>query len=268
MDYHIGADHKGMRGGVAASVSECLACSIFCGQLWRGNQSRKKKGKKFGPNEGNTCGIGKGIVHIRQDSILNSVYCVSSGKRTGIMDTWADAGDACQGIDSSQVIKIHVSPVNWRRQHYVAYVVFEGLAPRIYGSWEEVEPLVKGIPGNVHQDFIERRKAECAYVLAFAMGTLRILPARHDTRQQAPAPASPMPEALVTTFASVSDDFLGAEWHVVFKGKRPGVYPAWNFVVTQTKGISCAIFQRFPSRADAEAAYRQAAEDGYVVAIL
>jgi hypothetical protein len=28
-------------------------------------------------------------------------------------------------------------------------------------------------------------------------------------------------------FRTVNDSFLGAEWHVVFKGKRPGVYPAW-----------------------------------------
>jgi len=27
--------------------------------------------------------------------------------------------------------------------------------------------------------------------------------------------------------ASAEEIFLGAEWHVVFKGKHPGVYPAW-----------------------------------------
>jgi hypothetical protein len=36
-----------------------------------------------------------------------------------------------------------------------------------------------------------------------------------------------MPEAMMESFAGADDDFLGAEWHVVFKGKRPGVYPAW-----------------------------------------
>jgi len=36
-----------------------------------------------------------------------------------------------------------------------------------------------------------------------------------------------MPEATMTAFAASAEDFLGAEWHVVFKGRRPGVYPAW-----------------------------------------
>jgi Caulimovirus viroplasmin len=37
-----------------------------------------------------------------------------------------------------------------------------------------------------------------------------------------------------------------------------------NFAATQMKGVSKATFKKFPSKADAEAAYRQAVEDGYV----
>ena len=37
-----------------------------------------------------------------------------------------------------------------------------------------------------------------------------------------------------------------------------------NFATTQTKGISKATFKKFPSKADAEAAYRQAVEGSYV----
>jgi len=37
-----------------------------------------------------------------------------------------------------------------------------------------------------------------------------------------------------------------------------------NFVATQTKGVSSAIYQKFPSKVDAEATYRQAVEDGHV----
>lgn len=35
------------------------------------------------------------------------------------------------------------------------------------------------------------------------------------------------PEALMQAFYAVEDDFLGAEWHVVFKGKHLVVYLAW-----------------------------------------
>ncbi|KAI0281133.1 hypothetical protein BGY98DRAFT_932225 [Russula aff. rugulosa BPL654] len=87
---------------------------------------------------------------------------------------------------------------------------------------------------------------------------------RYNTGQQVPAQAMPMPEELMAAFASASDNFLGAEWYVVFKGKRPGVYPAWNFAATQTKGVSNSIFNKFSSKADAEAAYRRALDDDYV----
>jgi hypothetical protein len=86
---------------------------------------------------------------------------------------------------------------------------------------------VNRVPGNVHQGFSERYEAERAYVVAFALGALRTLPSRQNIGQPAPAPASPTPEAVMEAFAAASDNFLGAEWHVVFKGKRPGIYPAW-----------------------------------------
>lgn len=96
-------------------------------------------------------------------------------------------------------------------------------------SRPEAKALVDGVPGNIHQGFESRYEAECAYVVAFALGALCILQPRSARGQQpaAPAPAIPMPEALMVAFASSSEDFLGAEWHVIFKGKRPGVYPAW-----------------------------------------
>lgn len=85
---------------------------------------------------------------------------------------------------------------------------------------------MKGVPENIYQGFETRRQAERAYVIAFAMGALRVLPLR-GASQRILAPAMPTPDAAMVAFASASDDFLGAEWHVVFKGKRPGVYPAW-----------------------------------------
>ena len=103
------------------------------------------------------------------------------------------------------------------------YLPINVIAPR-----EEVKPLVKGIPGNIHQGFDHCREAKRAYVLTFAMGPLHVLPARHDIgHQEVPAPAMPMPEAVTATFVSSSDNFLGADWYVVFKGKKPGVYPMW-----------------------------------------
>ena len=97
----------------------------------------------------------------------------------------------------------------------------------LFAPREEAEPLVSGVPGNIHQGFSDCREAECAYFFAFAMGTLHTLPARHDISKEVLMAVRPMPEALMTAFASASDNFLGAEWHIVFKGKRPGIYLVW-----------------------------------------
>ncbi|KIM89859.1 hypothetical protein PILCRDRAFT_84703 [Piloderma croceum F 1598] len=200
-------------------------------------------------------------------------YNVMSGKRTGVRETWhvilscfnllPDAGDATQGVPGGTVRRMRVTVPRRRKGRRVAYVVFEGLAPGVYDTWEEVKPLVTGVPGNIHQGFDHRREAERAYVVVFALGALRTLPARHDAIQLAPAPAIPTPEAIMAAFASASDDFLGAEWHVVFKGKRPGVYPAWNFAATQTNGVSCSIYKKYPSKAEAMEAYDEARRDGF-----
>jgi Caulimovirus viroplasmin len=37
-----------------------------------------------------------------------------------------------------------------------------------------------------------------------------------------------------------------------------------NFAATQTKGVSSAIYEKFASKAEAEAAYRQAVQNGFV----
>lgn len=89
-----------------------------------------------------------------------------------------------------------------------------------------VKPLVEHIPGNIHKGFERRYEAERAYVLAFAMGGLWTLP-RRGAVECGPPPASPTPQEVMDAFAAVPDDFLGAEWYVVYKGRRPGLYPSW-----------------------------------------
>jgi hypothetical protein len=84
---------------------------------------------------------------------------------------------------------------------------------------------VHGIPKNVYQGFESHLEAEQAYLLAFALGCLRTCSRRGATLTDTPADA--MPKAVMESFAAAADDFLGAEWHVVFKGKCPGVYTAW-----------------------------------------
>jgi hypothetical protein len=92
---------------------------------------------------------------------------------------------------------------------------------------EEVKPLVNRVPGNIHQGFDTQCKAERAYVIAYTLGAVHVLPLQGDVGQRALSLALPVPYTIMNAFASSSDTFLGAEWHIVFKGLRPGVYPAW-----------------------------------------
>lgn len=76
--------------------------------------------------------------------------------------------------------------------------------------------------GNIHEGFKKRYDAERAYTLAYALGAVR---RRGPNNPRTPATAPPA--AFLAALHDVGDDFLGAEWHVVYKGKRPGVYPSW-----------------------------------------
>lgn len=80
----------------------------------------------------------------------------------------------------------------------------------------------------MHCGFETLLEAQRAYILAYALGSVRVRLHRGDPRAGDYAPAAPTPEALMEALEFVDDDFLGAEWHVVYKGKRPGVYPSWQ----------------------------------------
>lgn len=78
------------------------------------------------------------------------------------------------------------------------------------------------VSGNIHESFLSRYDAERAYTLAYALGAVRRLGGNHTL-----APPTAPPAAFMDALRNVRDDFLGADWHVVYKGKQPGVYPSW-----------------------------------------
>ncbi|KZP20364.1 hypothetical protein FIBSPDRAFT_954731 [Athelia psychrophila] len=122
---------------------------------------------------------------------------------------------------------------------------------------------VTDVPRCVHKGFKTRVEAETAYIMAYAMGLVRSLPRRGD-RTAPPAPSAPTPAAILEAFRAVDEQFLGPDWHVVFKGRSPGVYPAWNFVASQTQGVSNSVYQKYPSRLDAQRAFEAATEAGEI----
>lgn len=121
--------------------------------------------------------------------------------------------------------------------------------------------------------------AEQAWFLANALGTVRRLD-RAGIATQIPAIA--FPDEVMDAFLTLPDDFLGAEWHVVTKGRRPGIYPSWycfislkadgsanayifrNFAASQTQCISGAIYDKYMTKDEAVTAYNRARDDNLI----
>ena len=88
---------------------------------------------------------------------------------------------------------------------------------------------------------------------------------------------------VLHVFGTADDDFLGADWHVVTKGKRPRVYPAWlvlklrpiivfdvflrNFAATQTIGAPGAKFNKYSLKLEAMEVFEKAWHEGLVTTL-
>jgi hypothetical protein len=83
------------------------------------------------------------------------------------------------------------------------------------------------VPGNVHDSFTSHLDAERAYVLAYALGAVRVLQPRNGWTRGTPAAAAPIPEAIMVAWAQAGDNFLGSTWYVVFKGICMGIFLSW-----------------------------------------
>ncbi|KZP06671.1 hypothetical protein FIBSPDRAFT_966228, partial [Athelia psychrophila] len=112
------------------------------------------------------------------------------------------------------------SPVTPGRK---TYVVFAGTEPGIYEEWPFVKGLVNKVSHNIYKGYKTRLQAERAWVLANALGSVRILNGEGDAIA---APSSAIPPLVLGALGEVPEEFLDATWYVVVKGRTPGVYPA------------------------------------------
>lgn len=97
---------------------------------------------------------------------------------------------------------------------------------------DDAKLCITNVPRAVHKGFESRLDAETAYILAYAMGLVRSL-ARRGESTTPPPPSAPTPAAVLDAFRAADSQFLGPEWHVVFKGRSPGVYPAWYVIFSE-----------------------------------
>lgn len=87
----------------------------------------------------------------------------------------------------------------------------------------DVEPLVS-VRGKIFEGYQSRLQAERAWLLGNMLGAVRQLDAAGTALA---TPAAPYTDDTMHLFLDLPDDYLGTEWHVVSKGKHPGVYPCW-----------------------------------------
>lgn len=97
-----------------------------------------------------------------------------------------------------------------------------------------VKGLVNKVSHNIYKGYKTRLQAERAWVLANALGSVRILNGEGDAIA---APSSAIPPLVLGALGEVPEEFLDATWYVVVKGRTPGVYPAWCVLRLEHKHI-------------------------------
>jgi hypothetical protein len=90
-----------------------------------------------------------------------------------------------------------------------------------------------------------------------------------------------MPPEVMDAFQATDDNYFGADWHVVFKGRTPGMYPAWyapwfedrkagtqyldrNFAATQVIKVPGAVHYSYSTKEEVIKAFKDAEADGLV----
>lgn len=101
------------------------------------------------------------------------------------------------------------------------------------GHWHHYIHLVNYVPNTNYKGFQKLDEANMAYIIAYALGFVKAIPARNcnDLGPPAPTPSlittTPSQNEILAALSSASPNFLGQTWYAVFKGIRPGVYPSW-----------------------------------------
>ncbi|KAJ6518049.1 hypothetical protein C8R47DRAFT_1062603 [Mycena vitilis] len=193
---------------------------------------------------------------------LTPIYSVQTPSTSGVTDSWSEAAAATQGVPGASPRRLH--PKSRKKAKSKAYVVFFGVVPGAYRLWyEEVAPLVLGVPGSIYHGYPSVPQAVAAFEYARARGWTRAVPSRSScvvlststtAIPRLPAPARPTddPNPLHTE--------LDGRWYVVYCGITPGVYQSSLNIV----GLSCVAHESFSTQEEAFSSFQDAVEAGTV----
>ncbi|KAJ7025138.1 hypothetical protein C8F04DRAFT_1191703 [Mycena alexandri] len=181
---------------------------------------------------------------------FSQLYQYTSPSRTGFTPDWHTAAAATQGVSRAQPQRLTPPHKSRKRGKKAAYVVFYGRRPGVYHTWAEARPLVNGVSGSVYQGYQTVAAASAAFAYAQARSWTRVCPppypALHpQSVHQMPIPRLPTPVADLDTPNALHGDADES-------GSR------WLECSLNTVGLSCAVHDSFPSRAQATASFQSA----------
>ncbi|KAJ7848683.1 hypothetical protein B0H13DRAFT_2361769 [Mycena leptocephala] len=190
---------------------------------------------------------------------------------SGYTPHWELAAHRTQEIPGASPKRVTPKKKNnspWPR----AFAVFAGTRPGVYCSWNEIEPLVQGISGNIYQGYPSFDAATAAFEYARERSWTRVCP-RH---RSSPSAAAPTPVAIPYLPAPMDsldtpNPLHGPEnagqkrsYHIVYCGITPGVYQSYLECVLNTLSIRGAVFDSCGSKQLAVQRFEDAVSGGRI----
>ncbi|KAJ7058423.1 hypothetical protein C8F01DRAFT_1303981 [Mycena amicta] len=175
------------------------------------------------------------------------VYLVHSPTLNGRVNHWASASHATQGVRGARVWRVDDAPQRRRgRKAGDHWVVFHGLQPGVYTSWEQARLQVDGVRGALHRKYPSPEQATAAFSFALSHSWTRTI--RRDGSSASP-PISTTPPPLFTVAPDnmvpieanpLNEGIEDGKWYFVYKGITPGIYRSYLESQLNVLGLSAA----------------------------
>ncbi|KAJ7618973.1 hypothetical protein DFH06DRAFT_1342288 [Mycena polygramma] len=201
------------------------------------------------------------------------LYHFASPAASGYTPHWSEAAAQSQCVPHGHASRMSPRPKR-RRPKPQAYVVFFGLEPGPYNTWDEAWPLVDGVSGNLYQGYPNYPAADAAYEYAKERGWTRKCHPKNSlpttTTSTTPAiPSLPQPAGLLDApnplhTGTTGTASPGNHWYVVYQGVTPGVYQSSLECGLNTVGLRGATHNSWELQGVAIAKFQEAVAAGSV----
>ncbi|KAJ7060345.1 hypothetical protein C8F01DRAFT_1142355 [Mycena amicta] len=216
---------------------------------------------------------GTGVPAVSPFSSSAGIYAVASPTRNGLVHSWATAAHATQGVPGTSVRRVDQQPRQRRSRRGDHWVVFHGLHPGVFDSWQLAKPEVHRVSGALHCKYPSYTAAMEAFSFAATRSWTRTVSPGGGSASR-PISYVPLPIRTVDpdTLELTSPNPLQSgqhiedgKWYFVYKGIRPGIYRSYLESQLNVVGISIAVHDSHTGTLDfAISHFLQAAERGEV----